>query len=80
MATDSSKRPARDRGGERAPETRELPPGRVNLTALRYHTHRGGAYDVGTTYETDEADAESLRAQLMAADVPYIVPSPARDA
>ena len=37
----------------------------VTVTALKYHTHKGEAYDKDATYDADAADVPNLVAQGM---------------
>jgi len=39
---------------------------KVSVTALKFHTHDGKAYEAGDTYSVDETLVESLAAQGMA--------------
>jgi len=41
-------------------------PKKVTVEALKSHTHAGEAYEVGDTYDVDEAAVESLQVQGMA--------------
>jgi len=41
-------------------------PKKVTVEAIKFHTHDGEEYQVGDTYDVDEAAVESLQVQGMA--------------